>query len=108
MAQHLILNVRSELGNNQQYGVDIDTVLGSPKMPLMDYIEPGTPKRASVYSTRARVRVNHTAQASSVEVPPSSAETQWLMGTEDILTGVMMQNLQSVTTETRQNARFIV
>ena len=108
MAQHLILNVRSELGNNQQYGVDIDTVLGSPKMPLMDYIESGTPKRASVYSTRARVRVNHTAQASSVVVPPSSAETQWLMGTEDIMTGVMMQNLQSVTTETRQNARFIV
>lgn len=109
MSQRLILNVRScpvgASDHSVQYSAVaeiVEPVLGSTSIPLE------LPKNlkgcvGTGNSNTVSVTV-HSHKASASGISSSTPETPWLIGTDDILTGVMMKIFQCITNSTNRNS----
>lgn len=109
MSQRLILNVRSCLVGASDHSVQysavaeiVEPVLGSTSIPLE------LPKNlkgcvGTGNSNTVSVTV-HSHKASASGISSSTSETPWLIGTDDILTGVMMKIFQCITNSRNRNS----
>lgn len=112
MSQRLILNVRSRLCTTDyldryaSLGEVVGPSIGSPKLPLLHKNR----RQARVSLNGSSFVATHCPQASgsSHNSSHSFSETQWLTGTEDILTGIMMENLRNEMNDTIQRPTFTV
>lgn len=109
MSQRLILNVRSCLVGASDHFVQysavaeiVEPMLGSTSIPLE---LPKNLKGCAGTGNSNTVSVTvHSHKASASGISSSTSETPWLIGTDDILTGVMMKIFQCITNSTNRNS----